>query len=252
MNLATSCRVKANMEIKTRPTRRNLLATALCGFLAAGLAVSSKANAQGAPVFPTIADLHQVTLGDWAEYQLTVPSGTMKQRMAVIARDENNTTLELSVEGGPMAAMGMMLIQVKIPRDPKMESRPAGVIMQVGKNTPMEMPKDHPMVPKESFKRLNATELGTTTETIKVAGGTFSCKKHVQKRGEDQATSWLSEKAAPLGLVKMESKTPMGIVKVELVKLGKGAKSSLKSKPIPFNQEVFMQQIMAGMAGGRK
>jgi hypothetical protein len=240
------------MGIKMQLTRRGSVAIALWTFLATGLAFSTKAIAQGAPVFPTIVDLHQVTIGDWAEYQLTVPNGTMKQRMAVIARDENNTTLELSVEGGPMAAMGMMLIQVKIPRDPKMESRPAGVVMQVGKNTPMEMPKDHPMVPKESFKRLIATDLEAKSETIKVAGGTFSCKRHVQKRGEDQSTSWLSEKAAPLGLVKMESKTPMGTAKVELVKIGKGAKSSLKSKPIPFNQETFMQQIMAGMAGGKK
>jgi hypothetical protein len=252
MNAGTPNRTNNHLSTQLLPNRRSVLAIALFGLLAVGIATRNKAHAQGAPVFPTILDLHQVKVGDWAEYQLTIPNGTMKQRMAIISRDEKNTTLEMSVEGGPMAAMGMMLIQVKIPRDPKLESKPTGVIMQVGKNLPMEMPKDHPMVPKESFKRLNATQLEEKSETINVSAGTFSCKRHVQKRGEEQATTWLSDKASPLGLVKMESKTSMGSAKVELMKLGKGAISSIKTKPIPFDQNIFMQQIMAGMAGSKK
>lgn len=227
-----------------------LSALLVCTALAA--AAGSEAHAQGAPVFPTILDVHQAKLGSWGQYVLKMPNGEMNQRMAIIGRDEKNTTIEMSVEGGPMQQMGPMLIQVKIPRDPKLESRPAGVVMQVGKNTPMEMPADHPMVPKESFKRLQVKDLEAKVETVKVAGGTFQARRHTQKRGEDEAITWLSEKATPLGLVKMQSKTPMGPATVELVKMGTGAKSNLNGKPVPFDQNLFMQQVMAGMSGGKK
>ena len=238
--------------ITRRPQPRSSLALAGLAWLLAALVHPAGASAQGTTVFPTILDLHQGKVGDWAEYALTVPNGKMQQKLAIVSRDEKSTTLEMSVQGGPMAAMGTMLIQVKIPRDPKLESRPTSVVMQVGKNVPMEMPKDHPMVPKESFKRLNPNDLQSKSETIKVTAGTFTCKRHLQKRGNDQATTWLSEKATPLGLVKMESTTPMGLAKVELVKMGQGAKSSLTAKPVPFDQNVFMQQVMAGMGGAKK
>jgi hypothetical protein len=226
--------------------------TALLVCSAVLTATSSVAHAQGAPVFPTILDVHQAKLGSWGQYEVKMPNVEMKQRMAIISRDENSTTIEMSVEGGPMQQMGSMLIQVKIPRDPKLESRPAGIVMQVGKNTPMEMPADHPMVPKESFKRLQVKDLDAKVETVKVAGGTFQSRRHTQKRGEDEAITWLSEKATPLGLVKMQSKTPMGPATVELLRMGSGAKSNLNGKPVPFDQNLFMKQVMSGMSGGKK
>lgn len=243
------------MNTTARRTIFSYLGQALSALVVTGalvVATQALAQAQGAPVFPTILDVHQAKIGAWGQYVLKMPNGEMNQRMAIIGRDEKNTTIEMSVEGGPMQKLGAMLIQVKIPRDPKLESRPAGVIMQVGKNTPMEMPADHPMVPKESFKRLQVKDLETKMETIKVTAGSFQCRRHTQKRGNDEAITWLSEKATPLGLVKMESKTPMGPATVELVKMGTGAKSSLTAKPVPFDQNMFMQQVMAGMSGAKK
>ncbi|MCG5055848.1 MAG: hypothetical protein KA712_23060 [Myxococcales bacterium] len=218
------------------------------------LAAGARATwAQGGPsVFPTLLDLHQVKPGTWAEYGLSVGGNQMKQRLAVVARDEKTTTLEMTVEGGPMAAMGRMILQLALPRDPKLEGRPSAVVVQVGANAPMQMPTNHPMAPKESFKPLDPKTLSTKAETVKVPGGTFKALKHVQTQGDQEATTWLSEKAAPLGLVKMESKTQMGPATVELLKQGHDAKSSLSGKPLPFDQNQFMQQLMSGMSGKKK
>ena len=246
MPIAARCSTSSYLPRAVAHMRAAFLAVALV------MATTTLAHAQGAPVFPTILDVHEAKVGSWGQYVLKMPNGEMSQRMAIIQRDEKHTTIEMSVAGGPMQQMGPMLIQVKIPRDPKLESRPAGVVMQVGKNTPMAMPADHPMVPKESFKRLQVKDLESKVETVKVAGGTFQCRRHTQKRGDDEAITWLSEKATPLGLVKMQSKTPMGPATVELVKMGMGAKSTLNGKAVPFDQNVFMQQVMAGMSGAKK
>ena len=221
--------------------------------VAASAAAPSTALAQGspAPVFPSLLDIHEVKLGTWAEYTLTMSNGQMKQRMAIVGRDEKNTTMEMTVEGGPVGAMGPMLMQLLVPRDPKQGGKPAGVILQLGKNQPMQMPPDHPMAPKESFHRLDAKDLKSKPETIKVPAGSFSAQSYTQTRGDQEAVTWLSPKAPPLGLVKMESKTAMGPVKVELVKQGQGARSALIGKPVPFDQNLFMQQAMAGMSGAQ-
>ncbi len=225
------------------------LCTALA--LMATALVPTHAHAQSpTPVFPSVLDIHQVKLGTWAEYAMTMANGQMKQRMAVVGRDENNTTIEMTVEGGPTAAMGPVLMQLMVPRDPKQAGKPAGVVLQLGKNQPMQMPIDHPMAPKESFHQLDAKELKGKAETIKVPAGSFSAKRYSQTHGGQEAVTWLSEKVPPLGMVKMESKTQMGPVKVELVKQGQDAKSLLNGKPVPFDQNLFMQQAMAGMSGG--
>src|SRR5687768_2454864 len=151
--------------------------TVFCALVVtAGAWTPSTALAQGspAPVFPSLLDIHEVKLGTWAEYALTMTNGQMQQRMAIVGRDEKNTIVEMTVQGGPVGAMGPMLMQLLVPRDPKQGGKPAGVILQLGKNQPMQMPPDHPMAPKESFHRLDAKELKGKPEMIKVPAGSFS------------------------------------------------------------------------------
>lgn len=228
-----------------RQTARVLIALAFCTSVVGGVA---HAQTPATPVFPSLLDVHQVKVGSWADYGMTLPNGEMKQKMAIVARDEGNTTVEIVVQGGPAAAAGPIMMQLAVPRDPKLQGKPSAVVVQIGKNTPMQVPTDHPMAPKESFRQVDPKALASKPETIKVPAGSFSARRYNQTEGD--SVMWLSEKVPPLGLVKMEAKTPMGPVKIELHKQGQGAKSALSGKPVPFDQNLFMQQVMAGMSGG--
>lgn len=240
---------------RLRPVTRFRLAATLaltCALLSLGGA--GAAHAQGAaptPVLPTVVDIHTVKPGAWAQYVMTLPNGKMNYRMAVVGRDENATKMEVMVEGGPAAALGPVVMQLDVPRDPKQGGKPSAVVLQLGNNGPMQLPPDHPMTPKDALERVDPKRLKGKPESVKVPAGTFTAQRHTQAQEGGKATAWLSEKVPPLGLVRMESATPMGPVTVELVKQGQGAKSSLNGKPAPFDQNLFMKQLMSGMSGAQ-
>ena len=200
------------------------------------------------PYYTPFLNVHRVKLGTWAEYAFTSDrvSGTWTQRIAVLARDRKHTTVELTVGGGPRGALVPKVTQLLVPRDPKRARRPTGLVLQFGNNQPMRVPPEfEPLAPKETFYQVNASELKGKPETIEVPAGSFSAQRYTD---DSQVwLVWLSEKALPFGVVKSEAIGRQ--VKMELVKQGQGAKSGLNGNPIPFDQDLYIQQARESVAG---
>ena len=94
---------------------------------------------QGPPM-PLAVDLAKVPIGSWAEYTMTM--GTlppMTMRMALVAKSPAGNTIETSVEGGMMAAAGKVVTQMTLA--PGKEGTVKKMVMQLGANDPMEMPR---------------------------------------------------------------------------------------------------------------
>src|SRR4051794_12802355 len=73
-------------------------------FLVVTLALSTSALpalAQMGEPTPLALDLQKVPVGSWSEYTMTIGAGagmTVKSRWALVARDANSNTLEMSAE----------------------------------------------------------------------------------------------------------------------------------------------------------
>jgi hypothetical protein len=222
--------------------------------LIAGVFVPAAATAQQpgqGPPMPLAVDLAKVATGAWAEYAMSV--GTMppmKTRMSLVGKTPGANTVEMTVEGGMMAmAGGKMIMQTVVDADTTKESPVKKLVMQLGTNDPMEMPLDP--AHQRQFKKPNPKNL-VKEETIKVAAGSFKTKHYRDKTAQgDTFDFWVSDSAPPLGLVKIEGEqksnpAARGPVKFELTAMGKDAKPAITKAPKPFDQQVFMQQMMGG------
>ena len=151
--------------------RRSFLAPAMVlACLAPASAFGQSMGASGST--PLALDLRKVPVGSWAEYTMTVALGagmTMKSRWALVGRDGNGNTLEMSMEGGPMAMMGgKMLVKMVLVPDPTTSAKPVKqMIMQMGDRDPMEMPLDMPNMPTQKFQKPDPKKL-VGTEDVKV------------------------------------------------------------------------------------
>jgi hypothetical protein len=206
---------------------------------------------------PLAVDLKKVPVGSWAEYSATIGQMTMKSRWAFVARDKQGHTVEMTMEGGPMAMMGgkMAMKMVLVP-DPTTSSKPVKqMVMQMGSQDPMEMPLNMPNMPTQKFQKPDPKKL-VGKETINVAAGSFKTS-HYRDTVENGTTDvWVSEDVAPLGMVKVQTTPtpgakgpggmPMPSVSMELVARGKDAKPTITKAPKPFNPA-----LMFGGGAGR-
>jgi hypothetical protein len=160
----------------------------------------------------------------------------------------------MAVEGGMMAmAGGSMVMQTVVDSDTTKEVPIKRLIMQMGQNEPMEMPITSTQ--QRQFQRPNPKSL-VNEETIKVAAGTFKAKHYRDKSAKgDVYNVWVSDKAPPFGLVKIEGEQKSGppgaegAVVFELTSLGGGAKPTITRKARPFDQAALMGQLMGGAKG---
>jgi hypothetical protein len=228
-------------------------------FAVIGCVVPTLAQAQQpghGPPMTVAMDLKKVTLGSWAEYSVTVGKmPAMKTRMSLVAKGGPTHTIEMAVEGGMLAmAGGSMVMQTEVDADLSKDAPVKRLIMQMGQNDPMEMPLT--TTQQKQFKKPNPKSL-LKEESITVAAGTFKAKHYRDKTEKgDVFDVWVSEKAPPFGLIKIEGEQKggppgaEGAVVFELTSLGGGAKSTITKKAKPFDQAAFMGQMMNGSKGG--
>jgi hypothetical protein len=231
--------------------------------VASVLLASSAARAQapgpGTPL-PLAVDLAKVKVGSWAEYQMSVGGlPPMQMRMALVGRTAGTATIEMSVSGGMMAmAGGAMVVKTVLDiHSKKDEPKVKEVAMQLGSNDPMEMPPE--MSQRSQFKRPDPKD-SAGEEAVKVKGGTFKAKRYAEKTSSgDSVQFWVSDKATPLGLVKMTGETKAapsagmpitGPVTVELTAQGKDARPAITKAAKPFDPETFKREVLGGAAGG--
>jgi hypothetical protein len=199
---------------------------------------SAQAPGPGAPM-PVAVDLAKVPIGLWAEYSMSMASmPPMKMRLALVAKNAGGQTLEMTAEGGMMAQVGgKMVVQTRLEPDPKAGTmQTKKVVMQLGDNDPMEMPAE--AAQQSRFTKPDPKAL-VGEETVEVPAGKYKAKHYREASAGATVDYWISDKALPLGLVKMVGDSKgvgaQGPVKVELAALGKGAKQVITKAPVPFD-----------------
>jgi hypothetical protein len=231
-----------------RPARLLIFSlAALLGALVAAPAAAWAQMGQGPPT-PLAVDLAKMPIGSWAKYNMTMGQlPPMSMKMALVARAASGNTLEMSMEGGMAAKAGTVVTQMTLA--PGSEGTVQKLILQVGKNDPMEMPVQGAQ--GKQFSKPDPKNL-VKQETVKVAGGSFKTKHYHDKTPQgDTVDYWVSESVAPLGLVKIEmtqKSNPMitGPITMELAGTGKDAKSVITKKPKPFDQNELVKQMTGG------
>jgi hypothetical protein len=207
-------------------------------------AAASAQMPQGPPM-PLVTDLAKVPVGSWAQYSVT--AGTLppsSMRVSLVAKGPTYNTIEMAVEGGAMAKVGKVVMQMTLRAGADRAGTVQKMIMQLGANDPMEMPNAGTDAqfskpdPKTFIKE----------ETVKATAGSFKAKHyHIKTPQEDSADYWVTEKVAPIGLVKMEiaSKSNAivkGPVKMELTGSGRDAKASITKPAKPFDATTLQNE----------
>jgi hypothetical protein len=162
--------------------------------------------------------------------------------------------METSMEGGMMAMMGgKMTMKMVMDPDPTTAAKPIKqMIMQVGDQDPMLAPDN---MPAQKYSKPDPNTL-VGKETIKVAAGSFKTSHYRSKTAQGTVDVWVSEEAPPTGMVKLTtSATKTGAqaapgMAMELVAMGKGAKTVITKAPKPFDPQKMMGG--AGPAEGHK
>jgi hypothetical protein len=230
-----------------------LIPTCAIALFALALPLSASAQIAQGPPTPLAVDLAKVPIGSAAQYTVTVGTmGPMTMRLGLVGRGAAGNTIETSIEGGIAARTGgKMITQMTIPSGSN--GKVQKMVLQLGANDPMEMPIEGAQA--QQFSKPDPKTL-VKEETIKVPAGSFKTKHYHDKTAQgDTVDFWVSETVNPIGLVKMEAtqkNNPQigGPIKMELVSTGKDAKSSFTKAPKPFDQAVFMKQMMAGASAG--
>jgi hypothetical protein len=206
---------------------------------------------QGPPM-PIAVDLAKVPPGSWADYAVTMGElPPMKMRMALVARSAAGNVIESSVDGGMMAMVGKMVMQMTL--TPGADHKLKKAVMQLGANDPMEMPVA--MTGNKPFTKPNPKGL-LGSETIKTAAGSFKTKHYRDKTPQgDQVEYWVNEGVPPFGLVKVEvdqKNNPQikGKSTFQVTAIGNDAKPSVTKPAKPFDQAALMRQMMGTAAGG--
>jgi hypothetical protein len=236
-----------------------LLFAAFAAVFATALLIPATALAQAPgqpPPLPMAVDIKKVPVGAWAEYDMTVGQlPPMKSRMALVAKNPDSNTLEMTMQGGMLSmAGGKMVVQTVVDADQGKEKPVKRVLMQIGDNDPMEMPVDNKQ--QTQFRKPDPKAF-VKEETVKVTAGTFKAKHYREKTPSGDAFDfWVSPDVPPFGIVKVEADQKhaagpaQGPVHFELTALGKDAKMTITKPAKPFNQGQMVGQLMGGAAKG--
>jgi len=219
-------------------------------------AVRARAQGPSGPVLPVALDLKTVAIGSWSEYTVKIANlPPFKQRFALVGRDATTNALEMTAEGGMMAAGGKVTVKVVLGHDLSRSDRVKKVVMQLSNNTPMEM-QAGAVVPKDQFTKLDPKKL-VGKQDVLVPAGTFKAK-HYRDRGVDGGTLelWVSEAAPPFGIVKMQGQvaqgpgTPSMPLVIELESTGRDARPQITRTAEPFDPAKLQAQVQRQMGGG--
>jgi hypothetical protein len=238
---------------------QRLLTTVLFVLTLAPAAALAQPMAAGGST-PLALDLKKVPVGSWAEYSTMIALGAgmkMTSRWALVARKGGSSTLEMSMEGGPVAMMGgkMIMQMVLVPNPVGAEKPITKAVMQVGDRDPMEMPLGSPGMTAPKFQKPDPKKL-VGKEEVKVPAGTFKTSHYRDVSDRGTVDAWISDQVPPLGMVKVTTTPkpgtagpggqPMPPVTMELAARGKDAKPQITKPAKPFDPNAFAP----GMHGG--
>jgi hypothetical protein len=187
--------------------------------LVAGIA--GPAAAQSAAELCT--QLSNVTVGQWAEYRMTVPqmgNDPVQMRMAVVGTEAVNGKAHHWHELKMAGRQGTMIIQVLVPGYPYEVSDIAGMVMKAGDQPAMRMPDQMIGMMAQCD---GATVVGN--ERVTVPAGAFETV-HL-RAGEGGTDVWVA-RDMPFGVIQMRAANGESMV---LLGHGTDATSSITETP---------------------
>ncbi len=213
--------------------RLNFLAACAFGVTVLAGATSAQMGMGMRPSMPS--GIFSPVIGAGAQYETSTPDGNKTTiEYALVDKESVNGKdgywLEWTTNSGRMGEMIMKVLIV-----PGSADASSKVIIQIGKNPPMEMPAygRSGNTPRPNMDvRQGGQDLGK--ESVTVPAGTFSCEHYHSSPGGDV---WVSSQVPPFGMVK-SSNNGMTMV---LTKVITGAKDKITGTPVPFNPQLMMQ-----------
>ena len=206
-----------------------------CAFGLAVLATAASGQ-MGMGMRPSMpSGIFSPVIGSGAQYESSTPGGaksvieyTLVGKDTVMGKD--GYWLEWNMSSAGMSQMVMKMLIV-----PGSTDAPSHMIMQIGKNPPMEMPMQGGTgaTPKPNLDvRTGAQDLGK--ESVTTPAGTFGCEHYRSAQGGDV---WVSSQVPPFGMVKSSNNGSSMV----LTKLITGAQDRITGTPVPFNPQLMMQ-----------
>jgi hypothetical protein len=189
----------------------------------------------GMGAMPLAIDVKKIPVGSWAEYGVSMGPQTGKLRWALVARDADGATVEMTTET-PRGKIAMKIIMVL---DPVNSPNPIKkIVTQEGDKDPMEMPPM--MMANAKFQKPDPKKL-VGKESVKVSGGTFKASHYRDEIESATIDIWINESVPPFGIVKQTvlPKASQQLGTMELVAHGKDAKPVITKPAKPFDPSMM-------------
>jgi hypothetical protein len=210
------------------------------------LALASPLGAQMGmgPRTPDMSGIWHPVVGAGGAYEMTNREGKKSQlEMTIVGKEDVNGKtgywMEMTVTN-PRSGGDMYMKYLIAPSDSGVAS--TRMIMQQPGQDPMEMDMNMNMggrrMPQSTPSDIRDKAERVGTETITVPAGTFSCEHYRAKDGSSEA--WVSDKVAPWGLVKSQSKDSSMV----LTKVITDAKDHITGTPKKFDPMQMMRDRM--------
>jgi len=194
------------------------------------------------PRMPSAGNFEEVPLGKWADYQETyLGAATIKERVALVAREAEAVTLETTTETRPGDRTVFATVFAGKDRGWRVTSN----VFQVADEDPMEAPAGGPA--QQPYPRVDPKKL-VGEEMVSVRAGLFKTK-HYRTRTPygERVDFWIDDSVAPIGLIKLEAEQKQyagfrGGFTFELVETGSGAIPQITKPARPFDAALLKKR----------
>lgn len=197
------------------------------------------------PRMPSAGKFEEVPLGKWADYEETyLDAVTIKERVALVAREGDTVTLETTTETG---RADRTVFATVFAASQEVGWRATRNVFQVGDEDPMESPAIGPG--QQPYPVVDPKKL-VGTEMIKVRAGSYRAKHYRYRTPYGELVDyWIDDSVAPIGLIKLEAeqKQHAGFragFKFELVAVGSGAIAQVTKPARPFDAALLAKTGM--------
>ena len=226
----------------------------------AAIAATDATTRRGSPVaaraiwpprMPAAANFEAVPLGKWADYEETyLDAATIKERVALVAREADVVTLETTTETRP----GDRTVFATVFAGANDAWSVSRNVFQVGDDEPMESPAIGPA--QQPYPRVDPSKL-VGTEMVSVRAGLFKAQHYRYRTAYgEQVDYWVDDAVAPIGLIKLVAEQKQhaafrGGFKFELTGTGSGAIPQITRPARPFDAQVIARQGLPWTRHGR-
>jgi hypothetical protein len=179
-------------------------------------------------------EFRQMTVGQWAEYEIASDQGKATSRFAVVGTEEAAGKEHFWYETRMESPMGAMIMQLLVPSYPYQQSEVQQAVVKMGDQPAMIVSEqmlgmmqgrgaENPA--RDAASACENAEL-VGRETVTVPAGAFEVVHLRVSEDSEAADIWVSPDV-PFGMVKLEGHG----VELVLLNHGKDAKSSISEKP---------------------